>query len=152
VGERRALDIVAEARGSAQRFAELLAAGMTMWQDVGFYKRAQIAASDLALSGVADFDDIEALTIFADNLVPHVLRCEGVLVYDDGLAALIDAGRLLRPGPQEREIRGCAVHACAVIAQRTGLTERDLDNALWYRGQRPEYKARPRHRCRTVYY
>jgi hypothetical protein len=125
---------------------------MTMWQDVGFYKRAQIAASDLALGGVADFDDIEALTIFADNLVPHVLRCEGVLVYDDGLAAHIDAGRLLRPGPQEREIRGCAVHACAAIAQRTGLTERDLDNALWYRGQSPEYKARPRHRCRTVYY
>ena len=29
------------------------------------------------------------------------------------------------------------------------MTERDLDNALWYRGQRPEYKARPRHRCRT---
>jgi hypothetical protein len=75
-----------------------------------------------------------------------------VLVYDDGLAAHIDAGRLLRPGSQEREIRGCAVHACAAIAQRTGLTERDLDNALWYRGQRPEYKARPRHRCRTVYY
>jgi hypothetical protein len=152
LGERRALDVVAEARGSAQRFAELLAGGMTMWQDVGFYKRAQIAASDLALGGVADFGDIEALTIFADNLVPHVLRCEGVLVYDDGLAAHIDAGRLLRPGPQEREIRGCAIHACAAIAQRTGLTERDLDNALWYRGQRPEYKARPRHRCRTVYY
>jgi Potential Queuosine, Q, salvage protein family len=152
LGRRRALDVVVEARGSAQRFAELLAGGMTMWQDVGFYKRAQIAGSDLALAGVADFDDIEALTIFADNLVPHVLRCEGVLVYDDGLAAHIDAGRLLRPGPQEREIRGCAVHACAAIAQRTGLTERDLDNALWYRGQRPEYKARPRHRCRTVYY
>jgi hypothetical protein len=36
--------------------------------------------------------------------------------------------------------------------QRTAWTERDIDNALWYRGQRPEYKARPRHRCRTVYY
>jgi Queuosine salvage protein len=125
---------------------------MTMWQDVGFYKRAQIAASDLALAGVAAFDDLDDLTIFADNLVPHVLRCEGVLVYEDGLAAHIDAGRLLRPGPQEREIRGCAVHACAQIAQRTGMSERDLDNALWYRGQLPEYKARPRHRCRTVYY
>ena len=123
-----------------------------MWQDVGFYKRAQIAASDLALGGVAQFDDIDALTIFADNLVPHVLRCEGVLDLRAGLAEHIDAGRLLRPGPQEREIRGCAIHACAAIAQRTGLTERDLDNALWYRGQRPEYKARPRHRCRTIYY
>ena len=101
---------------------------------------------------MAEFTDLDALTIFADNLVPHVLRCEGVLVYEPGLAAHIDAGRLLRPGPQEREIRGCAIHACAAIAQRTGMTERDIDNALWYRGQRPEYKARPRHRCRTIYY
>ena len=27
--------------------------------------------------------------------------------------------RLLRPGAQEREIRGCAIHACAAIARRT---------------------------------
>ena len=149
---RRALDLVAQAHGSAQRLAETLATGMTMWHDHGFYKRAQIAPSDLALAGVAEFDDLDALTIFADNLVPHVLRCEGVLVYDERLAAHIDAGRDLRPGAQEREIRGCAVHACALLAGRTGMTERDIDNALWYRGQRPEYKARPRHRCRTVYY
>ena len=149
---RRALDVVAEARGSALRLAETLATSMTMWHDVGFYKRAQIVASDLKLGGVADFGDVDQLTIFADNLVPHVLRCEGVLVYEERLAAHIDAERLLRPGPQEREIRGCAVHACALLAQRTGMTEQDLDNALWYRGQRPEYKARPRHRCRTIYY
>ena len=152
LGERRALDVVAQARGSAVRLAELLATAMTMWHDTGFYKRAQIAPSDLALGNVAQFSDLDALTIFADNLVPHVLRCEGVLVYDERLAAHIDAGRLVRPGPQEREIRGCAIHACAMIAQRSGMTERDIDNALWYRGQRPEYKARPRHRCRTVYY
>jgi hypothetical protein len=149
---RRALDVVAHARGSAQRLAQTLASSMTMWHDAGFYKRAQIAGSDLALGGVAEFADLDALTIFADNLVPHVLRCEGVLVYDERLAAHIDAGRPLRPGPQEREIRGCAVHACALIAQRTGMTERDIDNALWSRGQHPEYKTRERHRCRTIYY
>ena len=152
LGDRHPLDVVAAAQGSAVRLAELLAGGMTMWQDEGFYKRAQIAPSDLALAGVAEFDDLDALTIFADNLVPHVLRCEGVLVYEERLAAHIDAGRELRPGPQEREIRASAVHACAAIAQRTGMSERDVDNALWYRGQRPEYKARPRHRCRTIYY
>jgi hypothetical protein len=152
LGDRHALDVVAAADGSAVRMAELLATGMTMWQDTDFYKRAQIAPSDLALGGVAEFSDLDALTIFADNLVPHVLRCEGVLIYDERLAAHIDAERELRPGPQEREIRACAVHACAQIAARTGMSERDVDNTLWYRGQRPEYKARPRHRCRTVYY
>ena len=152
LGDRRALDVVSAARGSAVRLAEQLATGMSMFADLGFYKRAQITGSDLALAGVAEFHDIDRLTIFADNLVPHVLRRDGVLVYDERLAAHIDAGRELRPGPQEREIRACAVHACALLAQRTGMTERDIDNALWTRGGRPEYKAIPRHRCRTIYY
>ena len=152
LGDRRALDVVSAARGSAVRLAEQLATGMSMFADLGFYKRAQITGSDLALAGVAEFHDIDRLTIFADNLVPHVLRRDGVLVYDERLAAHIDAGRELRPGPQEREIRACAVHACALLAQRTGMTERDIDNALWTRGGAPEYKAIPRHRCRTIYY
>jgi putative queuosine salvage protein len=152
LGDRGALDVVAAADGSAVRLAEQLAGGMAMFADHGFYKRAQIAGSDLALAGVASFRDIDRLTIFADNLVPHVLRCDGVLRYDERLAAHIDAGRDLRPGPQEREIRAGAVHACALIAKRTGMTERDIDNALWTRGGRPEYKAIPRHRCRTIFY
>ncbi|MEA2269597.1 MAG: hypothetical protein QOC64_2207 [Solirubrobacteraceae bacterium] len=152
LGERGALDVVAGADGSAVRLAEQLAAGMPMFRDHGFYKRAQIAPSDLELAGVAQFRDMDRLTIFADNLVPHVLRCDGVLVYDERLAAHIDAGRPLRPGPQEREIRACSVHACALIAERTGMTERDIDNALWTRGGAPEYKAVPRHRCRTIFY
>ena len=152
LGDRSALDVVASAGGSAVRLAEILAAGMPMFADHGFYKRAQITGSDLALAGVASFGDIDRLTIFADNLVPHVLRVDGALVYDERLAAHIDAGRRLRPGPQEREIRACAVHACALLAKRTGMSERDIDNALWTRGGAPEYKAIPRHRCRTIFY
>jgi hypothetical protein len=75
-----------------------------------------------------------------------------VLRYEAGLAAHIDAGRQLRMGPQEREIRACAVHACELLAERTGVPPRILDMWLWNRGQAPEIKARPRHRCRTVYY
>jgi len=152
LGDRDALAVAAEAHGSAQRFAELLARGMALFADRGFYKRAQIAAADLALAGVARFGDLDRLTIFADNLVPHVLRCEGVLRYDAALAEHIDAGRLLRAGAQEREIRACAVHACELLAARLGTTAHELDNALWSRGQAPEFKAVPRHRTRSVYY
>jgi hypothetical protein len=152
LGGRTAIEAVAAAGGSAVRLAEQVAAGMTMFRDPGFFKRAQILPSDLELAGVATFGDIDRLTIFADNLVPHVLRCDGVLRYDDELAAHIDSGRLLPPGRWEREIRACAVHACAQIAQRTGMTERDVDNALWARGAAPAYKAVPRHRCRTIFY
>lgn len=152
LGERSALDLVGEAGGQAQRLAELLAGGMTMYADRGFYKRAQIVPSDLALAGVAQFSDLDRLTIFADNLVPHVLRLDGVLVYDQRLAAHIDAQRLLRPGPQEREIRACAVHACTAIAARLAISEQELDHLLWTRGGQPQYKAVPRHRCRTIWY
>ena len=149
---RTALDAIAAARGSAVRLAEQLARGMPMFRDYGFYKRAQIVPSDLELAGVASFGDIDRLSIFADNLVPHVLRCDGVLLYDPALGAHIDSGLLLPSGREEREIRACAVHACALIARRTGMTERDVDNALWTRGGAPAYKAVPRHRTRTIFY
>jgi hypothetical protein len=152
LGARRALELVDEAGGSAERFASMLAAGMPFFDDRGFWKRAQIAANDLALAEVAEFADLDRLTIFADNLVPHVLRVDGVLRYDPTLAARIDAGKLIPPGEEEREIRGCAVHACELMAARTGMPARLLDTALWNKGQAPRYKSVPRHRTRTVFY
>ncbi len=149
---RRALDLVSECRGSAERLAGSLAQGMAMFCDRGFYKRAQIVPNDLALAGVARFSDLDRLTIFADNLVPHVLRCEGILVYEPTLAEHIDAGRPLPAGAAEREIRACAVHACELISQRTGIPARNLDTWLWNRGQERAYKERPRHRTKTVFY
>jgi hypothetical protein len=152
LGERSALDVVAEARGSAERLATMLVEGMPFFRDEGFYKRAQIAANDLALAGVAEFADIDRLTIFADNLVPHVLRVDGILRYAPELAARIDAGELLPRGRAETEIRACALHACERIAEATGVPPRELDVRLWNRGQQPRYKAVPRHRTRTTAY
>ncbi|CAA9526610.1 MAG: Hypothetical protein DUF2419 [uncultured Solirubrobacteraceae bacterium] len=152
LGERDALALVREARGCAEALATQLASGMALFADRGFYKRAQIVPANLALAGVARFTDLHRLTIFADNLVPHVLRCDGVLRYDERLAAHIDAGLLLPVGREEREIRACAVHACELIVRRVGATEHELDNWLWSRGQAPRYKALPRHRTRCVYY
>ena len=148
---RSELQLVREAEGSAERLASMLAA-MPFFADVGFFKRAQIVPHDMELAGVASFSDLDRLTIFADNLVPHVLRVDGVLRYEKGLAARIDAGELLEPGREEREIRACAVHACELISQRIGVAPRILDGWLWNRGQAPEYKAIPRHRTRTVFY
>jgi hypothetical protein len=48
LGDRGALDVVADAGGSAERFARALATGMPFFDDPGFYKRAQITANDLA--------------------------------------------------------------------------------------------------------
>jgi hypothetical protein len=152
LGDRDALDIVAEAGGSAERLAESLAAGMPLFDDRGFYKRAQIVPNDFALAGLAEFDDLDRLTIFADNVVPHVLRVDGVLRYHRALGARIDGEELLPPGEEEEEIRACAVHACELIAAQLGVPPRILDTWLWNRGQEPRYKAIPRHRTRTTAY
>jgi hypothetical protein len=150
LGDRGALGAIDT--GSAAELAAALARGMPFFDDRGFWKRAQIVPSDMALAGIATYGDLDGLTIFADNLVPHVLRVDGVLVYDHDLAARIDGGELLEPGGAEREIRACAVQACEVIAAELAVPPRLLDTWLWNRGQEPRYKALPRHRCRTVFY
>jgi Queuosine salvage protein len=122
--------------------------------DLPFLKRAQIAAADVARAGVAPFEDLDRLTMFADNLVPHVLRLDGVLRFDPRLVARIDREELIEHGsPEEVEIRACAVHAVElIVAARPGAHAAEIDQALWLRGQQPRYKASPRHRSRCTAY
>jgi hypothetical protein len=125
---------------------------------VPFLKRAQIAAADLDRAGVAAFTDLGQLTMFADNLVPHVLRQDGVLSFAPALVSRIEHGQLIPHGsPEEIEIRACAVHAVELIvaAARRGLiqtTAAQIDELLWNRGQGTRYKAVPRHRSRCTAY
>ena len=157
------------ANGSATRLVALLAA-LPSFHDVAtyrgravpFYKRAQITVADLVLAfdgaGLGAFSDLDRLTIFADNLVPHVLRVDGLLAYDDTLAAQIAAGEpLAANSPQEVEIRAAAVHTAELLvaactAQGYPVTARELDYLLWNRGLAPIYRDQPRHRTRTTAY
>ncbi len=161
--------LIEAADGSAGRLAELLAE-MPLYRDISsydelevpFFKRAQLTSADLAAvfdgKGYGKFRDLDQLTIFADNLVPHVLRRLGVLHYAPELANQIDAEQPLEAGSQEEvEIRAAAVHAverCVGLCREAGThaTAQQLDYALWTRGQSPEMKAHPRHRARSTYY
>ena len=155
------LALARSGEGSAVALAERLAA-LPTWFDVSpydgaqvpFFKRAQLAAADLHLQGIAPARDIGSLTLFADNLVPHVLRLDGVLAFDDDLVARIDAGELIEhDAPEEVEIRACALHAVELLVAAHGATTATaVDNALWHRGAAPRYKQRPRHRARTTAY
>jgi len=157
----RFLGPVELAGGSAVALAELLA-GWDCFADVSAYagrrvpfcKRAQIAAADLHHAGAASFGDLERLTLFADNLVPHVLRLDGVLRFEPGLVARIEGGRLLEhDSPEEVEMRACAVHAAELICgERADLTPQQVDHLLWTKGGEYRYKAVPRPRSRCTAY
>ena len=134
-----------------------LASHLATWPtfaDPGFWKRAQITAYDVACAGLIPHGAEGDLTMFADNLVPHVLRLDGLLEYDPELLARIERGDLLVHGSQpEREIRAAGVHTVAQLARlRSDLLEPSIDNLLWTRGQEPRYKAVPRHRARCTAY
>ncbi|MCA9863050.1 MAG: hypothetical protein KC442_15110 [Thermomicrobiales bacterium] len=159
----------ATAAGSAEHLISLLTT-MPLYRDVArhhggdvpLYKRAQLLVADMALAfgqqGPGTFHDLDDLTIFADNLVPHVLRVDGVLAYDADLLARMNDGQLIEAGSaEETEIRAVGLHAVecvadALRAEGTPVTARELDYLLWHRGQAPHYKALPRHRARSVFY
>jgi hypothetical protein len=161
--------LVASAEQSAASLVEILRR-LPFFRDeapygdrvVPFYKRAQLAAADLdrafAGRGPGRFDDLDRLTAFADNLVPHVLRVEGVLRYDHELTAAIDREELIPAGGQaEVEIRAAGVHAVERLRAALGsrgveMRSSDLDALLWRRGGAPRFKAIPRHRTRSVFY
>lgn len=163
------VDLVNAAESSTEHLVQLLAK-MPYFKDVQqygelevpFYKRAQLCAADLSVAlgnqGFGFFKDLNRLTIFADNLVPHVLRVDGILHYEETLASRIEAEELIPSGcAQEIEIRAAAVHAAELIVEELRnlghkVSALKLDYFLWNRGQQPEYKALPRHRTRTVFY
>jgi hypothetical protein len=161
--------LVEVAAGSASKLVTLLA-GMLFFRDaeeyrgaqIPFFKRAQLTAADLAIAldgaGPGRFDDLDRLTIFADNLVPHVLRSDGILAYDCDLSNRIEREEDIPAGSeQEIEIRACALHAVELMVKELRqrghpATAMQVDYLLWNRGQTPPYKARRRHRTRTVFY
>jgi hypothetical protein len=127
-----------------------------------FFLRGQRVAVDLAqafdLQGAGAFHDLDLLAPSADNIVPHVLRMDGILRYDRALSERIDRGEAV-PAHAEREveIRAASIHAvellCAAIARRgSKVTTLQVDSWLRMRGRQPGYRARPRHRARTVLY
>lgn len=163
------LNLLEAAGNSASRLVDIIAAWPTFrdvsvhkGQPVAFFKRAQILAADmhLAFAGKAPaaFTDMEMLTCFADNMVPHVLRCDGILEYAPALGAHIDSGEMIGAGsPEETEIRACGIHAVELMkqaaqAQGNMVTSVNLDHILWNRGYEPAIYSKPSHKTLTVWY
>jgi hypothetical protein len=166
----RASELTAAAGGSAVRLVELLAKDFSSFRDqatyhgeeVFFYKRAQLFASDLHAAlggkGLGAFKDIKELTAFADYKLPQVLRHVGVFDYSPDLAEKVDRMIHLDPGSKEEvEIRANTIWAVELIRQELERLGREvcaseIDWLLWNLGQDDQFRAKPYHRTVTSFY
>jgi hypothetical protein len=152
---------------SAAHLIELLAQNLSYFDDravyegetIYFLKRAQILVNDLYLAfggiGYGYFPDISDLTMFADNLVPHVFRIEGALEYESRLLERINKGEFIPAGsPEEIEIRASGLKCVEELTSLLGggLYPAQVDVYLWNLGQDHKYKKYPRHLTRTFFY
>lgn len=128
---------------------------------VFLYKRAQIFVADLwgafKGKGYGNFYDISSITIFADYIVPAVLRQLGVLRYSSALSNSIDSNDEIVSGSEEEvELRACSIHAVEKMRElmETKFGKQvlsvELDLWLWSFGvQNPSLRY---HRTLSIYY
>lgn len=166
--------LIAAADGSAVRLVREIVRRFPSFDDVAvwrgpdgprtvpFHKRAQILVADLAgalaTTPLGRFDDLAALTAFADYKVPQVLRALGLIRYEADLGARIDRRERLAAGSRpEVEIRAATIVACEAIRQALaarGVERRatEVDWLLWTAGQSLPISTAPYHRTVTVFY
>ncbi|XP_059623999.1 uncharacterized protein LOC132266983 [Cornus florida] len=128
---------------------------------VFLYKRAQIFAADLwgafKGEGYGEFNDVGSITIFADYIVPAVLRQLGVLRYSSALASIIEANSEIGPGSEEEvELRACSVYAVEkmreLIGTKSGKQVLSVELDLWLWSFGIKCPSLQHHRTLSIYY
>jgi Potential Queuosine, Q, salvage protein family len=139
-------------------YLRLLTAEFPRFEDVPFWKLAQLSAWILHLERAVRWPDLDRLTAFADYIVPAALRALGVTRYSEDLAHAVDTWTPIEAGsPWEVEIRGACVWACHLLAQAVNerrppdaqVVDAQIDARLWL----PFHAGHaPHHLTRTIYY
>lgn len=130
--------------------------------EVRFFKRAQILVTDLwgAFGGKSwgAFQNIDALTAFADYKLPQILRAWGIMRYAPTLAKRVDAQFELEAGSAEEvEIRAATLWAVELLREALEtrghtLMSIHVDWILWEASQGKFENMKPYHRVRTIFY
>jgi hypothetical protein len=153
----RFANVVASA-SDADTYLRLLTSEFPRFDDVPFWKLAQLSAWILHLERVVRWPDVARLTAFADYVVPAALRVLGVTRYSDELARAVDSWAPIEAGSAwEVEIRAACVWACHLLARAVTelrppelqVIDAQIDARLWL----PFHGGPLRHHLtRTIYY
>lgn len=133
-------------------------------ETVFLYKKAQLLAAELhhklrTKDSRFGLPDSARLTVFADNVLPTVLRHCQVLRVTDQLSA--DIANNVSPNERAAaELRAGSVVACDLIVKLLNESRGDnpplecheLDYFLWEFGKRPEVRQLPRHSSNSIFY
>lgn len=165
--------LIKMAEKSAENLVKLIVTYFPSFKDeavykgrrVFFWKRAQIFVFDLYSTfggnGLGEFYDIDVLTAFADYKLPQVLRHLGILEYSEELSKIVDNRIMIKSGaPEEIEIRAATVQAVELLRQELenlsgtsqSIPAAKVDQFLWFLGQEEEFRSKPYHLCRTIFY
>ena len=165
-----ASELVAEAKGDAQKLVALLVehfpslkdASMYKGREISFSKRAQLLVADIyqIFNGqdLGTLADVDQLTACADYKLPQILRKLGVLEYVDMLAERIDAQIELDHGsPEEVELRANTIWAVDLITKEVqkhtpSILPFQVNDHLWLSTQVKVAGDKPYHRTRTTAY
>lgn len=105
---------------------------------VRYDKLAQLAVWTLHRLGLVTLSDADALSVFADYIVPAALRAMRVLHYSPELAAAVDAGDIVpADSVWEKEIRCQTVVACGLVTdalnvrRATPVINAQVDYRFW---------------------
>lgn len=130
-------------------------------REVYFFKRAILLVGDLILN-ISSIKEVikndDNMTGCADYKIPQVLRHLGILKYSDELATLIDEGKEIEHDSEmEVEIRANMLYAIELIKEKLhqkgiNMNSVQIDNALWLLSKNKEFKDKPHHLTKTIYY
>ena len=168
--QRNFRNVVDEGGRNARDLCRILVSDFAFFDDrrqhegevIGFYKRAQLLASDIAHMFLDDrslaIEGVEELSACADYKLPQVLRRHAIMEYSPELAQIVDNEVELPVGdPKEIEIRSNTIYAIELIkytlqASFTTIDSMEINDYLWLEGQLKSPTDRPYHRTRTTDY
>lgn len=130
-------------------------------KEIYFFKRAILLVGDLILNVEEINKNVENdnnMIGCADYKIPQVLRHLGILEYQDELGELIDARiQLEHDSEMEIEIRANMLYVIELIKEKLNsdgisMNSVQIDNALWLLSKNKEFKDKPHHLTKTIYY
>lgn len=128
---------------------------------VYFFKRAILLVGDLIENVKTIKEKVKNdnnMLGCADYKIPQVLRHLGILEYNEELTQIVDSKQQLKHDSEmEIEVRANMLYALELIKNKLHqkgieINSTQIDNTLWLLSKNKEFKAKPYHLTKTIYY